>query len=247
MQDLFSKVNREKRHLYGENGILGHRRAISTTVPTKTTQGHRRTYSNTSSDFKIIFEASPDLLKIVEKPKIFQTQNKKKEPLIKSLNESFNYFISKIVPKELQSKNEKIKNEIIFLTETVSGLTKNKTELMNQIEEINTQLIKETEINKDAENDLKNLKKKTNDLELALKSTQEQLKQEKNITNKLVGKIESNKKDNERNLYTSLQLSTKENSSTNKYLDNFSKQLQQFPLTPTTMHISSKSGYISPL
>ena len=35
MQEFFSKVNSEKRHLYGENGILAHRRAISTTIPAK--------------------------------------------------------------------------------------------------------------------------------------------------------------------------------------------------------------------
>ena len=180
MQDLFSKVNTEKRHLYGENGILGHRRAVSTTVPSKSIScGHRRTYSNTSSDFKAIFCTNPALQEQIEqsisKPSVLQTRS----DFPKHLNKAYDYFVLSILPRKLMTEREKLKNSIKSLTDCISKLQKTQLHLINRKNEIKGKLKQENDFKSNSDQILNKCKKRTNELEILLKRTQEELKQEK--------------------------------------------------------------------
>ena len=163
MQELFSKVNIEKRHLYGENGILGHRRAISTTVPEKNqkSSGHKRTYSNTSSDFKMIFSASPILLQQIEKPDNIPEKQKSQTQVFSSfLTDVLNYFTNSIVPTNLESLDTKLNNDIKTISENILILQKEQLELVSERAEIKAKIKEEIEMKKKSDQFLANFKKK---------------------------------------------------------------------------------------
>ena len=239
MQDLFSKVNSEKRHLYGENGILGHRRAISTTIPSKnanTSSGHRRTYSNTSSDFQVIFSASPNLLKHIENPEpIPEIKENKSHNFLGFLDSVMSYFTENKLPKKLDRLNNKIAQELKYTSESIANLQDEQLRLINDRAEVKLKIQQELENKKKSDIFLNNLKKKTNELEISLKTTQEQLKIEKEIAGDLMNAIQIRKKDQDRNVYASLQISTNEEFTTSKKKtrNNYSEKPQHFPLTPS--------------
>jgi hypothetical protein len=180
MQELFSKVNTEKRHLYGENGILGHRRAISTTIPSKSiSQGHRRTHSNTSSDFKAIFCTNPALLEQIEQSIAKPSCEMIKTDFPKHLNKAYDYFVLSILPNKLLTEREKLKNSIKNLTDCISRMQKTQLQLINKKNEIKGKLKQENEFKNHSEAILSKCKKRANELEILLKKTQEELKSEK--------------------------------------------------------------------
>lgn len=239
MQDLFSKVSTEKRHLYGENGVLGHRRAISTTIPSKSiTSGHRRTHSNTSSDFKAIFCTNPALLQQIEKS-IQSTASHpkpvKKSSFPKHLNKAYDYFILNILPPKLITPREKLKNTIKSLTDQINKLQKSQFQLINTKNEIKCKIKQEQELKNSSEIILSKYKKRTNELEIALKKTQEELKSEKNRNSLLVREGQ--------NCNKSLSIDTEElfmfQKVTPKSLYNNSPN---FPLTPTSKCLNSSNS-----
>jgi hypothetical protein len=193
MQSIFSKVNGEKRRLYGENGILGHRRAISTTIPSNSPcTGHRRTYSNRSSDFKMIFSNSPTLSKQFEHLETGQiTEKQNPESFQKFLKSIADYFLNNTVPKHLLTPNQALLNEISRISNNILNLQQENIKLTNKKAENKSKLKENIETQKKSENFLISLKKQTNDLEIALKSTQEALKLEKAFTSDLMKKMES--------------------------------------------------------
>lgn len=230
MQELFSKVSTEKRHLYGANGILGHRRAISTTIPSKSlNSGHRRTYSNTSSDFKAIFCTNPALLQQIEKsiPQVQSPPHFSPSPsFLNHINKAYDYFILNILPKKLITPREKLKNTIKALTTQINNLQKSQLELINTKNGIKGKLNQEIELKNSSETILNKCKKRTNELEIALKKVQEELKAEKNRKSFLLNEGQFNK---------SLSIDTEEifmfQKVTPKSLYNNSPN---FPLTPTS-------------
>lgn len=236
MQDLFSKVSTEKRHLYGENGVLGHRRAISTTIPSKSiTSGHRRTHSNTSSDFKAIFCTNPALLQQIEKSSHTHATPVKKSSFPKHLNKAYDYFILSILPQKLTTPREKLKNTIKSLTDQINKLQKSQFQLINTKNEIKCKIKQELELKNSSDVILSKYKKRTNELEIALKKTQEDLKSEKKRNSFLMREEQTCNK--------SLSIDTEElfmfQKVTPKSLYNNSPN---FPLTPTSNFLNSSNS-----
>ncbi|OMJ67241.1 hypothetical protein SteCoe_35659 [Stentor coeruleus] len=249
--ELFSRVSTEKRHLYGENGILGHRRAISTTLATKKNPGscHRRTYSNTSSDFKAIFCTSPQLLKQLEQINI-QTEIKPKIPssFLRFLDDSLKYFTKNTLPSKFQSTKDKLKNEITLLSSSITELQQEQMKLISEKTEIKSQIKQEIDWKKNSEIFLNKFKKRTNELEIALKKSQEELKYEKSVTIDLNSKLESFSKEMDKGVFTSLQIETLEEFAVSKGKKKslYGGIAKTFSLTPSAQCLSNKSGSISP-
>ena len=239
MQEFFSKVNSEKRHLYGENGILAHRRAISTTIPAKNpniSAGHRRTYSNTSSDFQVIFSESPTLLKQIVKPEPNpEIKEGKCNNFLGFLDSVVDYFTHNKLPKKFNKLSNKIAQELKTTSDCIANLQDEQLKLKNDRAEVKLKIQQELENKKKSDSFLNHLKKKTNELEINLKNTQEQLKIEKGIASDFLNVIEVRKKYQERNVYASLQISTNEEFAPNKKhpRNNYSENPKQFPLTPS--------------
>ena len=249
MQELFSKVSTEKRHLYGANGVLGHRRATSTSVPSKSlNSGHRRTYSNTSSDFKAIFCTNPALLQQIEKsapqvqssPRLLAPPPPAAPPLSPSflnhINKAYDYFILNILPTKLITPREKLKNSIKALTTQINKLQKSQLDLINTKNDLKGKLSQEIELKNSSEAILYKCKKRTNELEIALKKAQEELKAEKNRKIFLIAEAQSG-------FNKSLSIDTEEifmfQKVTPKSLYNNSPN---FPLTPTSKCLSSSNN-----
>lgn len=246
MQELFSKVNSEKRHLYGENGILGHRRAISTTVPSKSPNisGHRRTNSNTSSDFKAIISASPTLTKQINSP--VEVLQKPQKRFFLFLNEAFEYFTDNTLPKRFRRAEDEISEEIQKVARKITSLQESQMKMIGERSDLKLKIQEEIEKKKKSDIFLNVLKKNTNEFEISLKNIQEQVRIEKGLTCELINQIEGKKK--ERNVYASLQILTNEDF-THKMVgkNNYSEKTQHFPLTPSLKQFESKSGNISPI
>lgn len=249
MQELFSKVNTEKRHLYGENGILGHRRAISTTIPAKnSSSGHRRTFSNTSSDFKAIFCTSPALLKQIEQiySPIGSICSSKSKQFLSFLEEASNYFVKNILPSKLRTKQDKTRKNLQELNEVISILEGENSALLSTKSEIKFRVKQELENKKNSDIFLSKFKKKTNELEISLKKAQESFKAEKRLGNELITRIDLIDREIERNVSSSLRIKTSEDfASKPKYTKSLYGQAQGLPLTPSSKQLKNNLESVS--
>lgn len=70
---MFSRPAAGTRHLYGQEGVTGHRRTLSNNTENyqafKSNRGHRRTMSNSTVDFQRILATSPTAEKPLPEPK----------------------------------------------------------------------------------------------------------------------------------------------------------------------------------
>jgi hypothetical protein len=247
MQDLFSKVNTEKRHLYGSNGILGHRRAISTTIPSKnpSISGHRRTYSNTSSDFKAIFCTSPALLKQIEQISV-STPPPPPSKFLSFLNLAFSYFSTQKLPPKFSTRAHKLQTQVKEISDLIRTLQKEQITLIHQKTELKSKVKYEIEAKKSAEVFLQRSVQKTNEMEIALKNTQEEIRCGKIRIGEMVKKIEEGR---ERNIFASLQIETNEEFGLQKNVPKslYGVKSPVFPLTPSAKIVQNSSGNTSPI
>ena len=172
--EQFSKLNKGKRHLYGEKGVLGHRRALSSNMePFKKGSTHRRTQSNTAFDFNNILPVSPRSV-IQEEPLTPDS--------LSSCENSFIHFLDNAIndlqPKPPQypandSQVTKLRKKVSILKQQNSQIEKDFSDLSAKYSKIKEELDRYKSQRKHYEQHLGKLKAKTLDLELALARNKE--------------------------------------------------------------------------